>query len=149
VKLNSTQQYAVVLVVLLLAAVFAYFALNQERPADRSVFLSNLASADEVAIVMDLRGATSQQRDRIMQCGVDLAGSEGLAAKNVSAYALEDDKCTSSKGERAVSECEAEFTGKVRFVLTKGDNNSTFYEKRLLITMNESWNSTCGVSVKQ
>lgn len=149
-KLNSTQQYAIILVILLLAGGIAYFALMQERPVDSSVFLSNVASAKEVAIVMDLRGTNSSvARGKIMQCGVDLAGSAGLADKNVSAYALEPDKCTSSKGERPLSECEQEFGGKVRFVLMKGDNNSTFYEKKLLITLNESWNATCGVSIKQ
>ncbi|GEM_PF-5011245 len=149
-KLNSTQQYAIILAMLLLAGGMAYFALMQERPVDQSVFLSNLASAKEVAIVMDLRAANSPlAREKIMQCGVDLAGSEGLADKNISAYALEPDKCTSSKGERPVSECENEFSSKVRFVLMKGDNNSTFFEKKLLITLNESWGSECGVSIKQ
>ncbi len=65
-----------------------------ETPVNQSTFLHQLADAKHVYIIMDLRNISDDEiRRNIMQCGVDLAGSQALASKNISIASLTDTEC--------------------------------------------------------
>lgn len=74
--------------------------LNGKQNATMEKFAANLAGADTVYLVEDIRGLDSKyplSRNNIMQCGVDFSASEGLMGKSLYIYVFEGDTCTGSE----------------------------------------------------
>lgn len=127
-----------ILLFAVLAVAYVLFA-NQEKEVDPQLFLSSLKNSSSVYIVQDIRGANDEIRRNILQCGVDLAGSQGLASlnKNVTIYAFDDSKCTTINGENPLSECE-DYKNAPTFYIMNGVGNH-FYENKLIIGIGENY----------
>ncbi|MDO8553408.1 MAG: hypothetical protein Q7S22_01260 [Candidatus Micrarchaeota archaeon] len=124
----------VVIILFLVAVAFTYFIfLNQEKTVDPQQFLLSIQNTSKFYVIQDLRGSDDIYRRNIMQCGIDIAGSQGLAVlnKSIIIYALEDSKCTSFEGEKTLSECSNTADGIV-FYISKGDK-TLFYAKKMNI----------------
>lgn len=109
-------------------------------------FELNLLLAQKVCLVEDLRGLEAYpfSRNNIMQCGIDLAGSPGLAGKQVSVYVFEAGVCTSGDGEKTMDECYSEILSadsdpeSAIIWIEKGDLPN-IYARALLVRINEEY----------
>ncbi len=74
--------------------------------SNEEVFLNSLQNSEDLLIVMDIRGIDDQLiRKNVLQCGVDLAGSEGLVLKNKTYLSLSDEGCVTEDGSTTVDRC--------------------------------------------
>ncbi len=143
------QKTLTVIVLFIIAVAFGYFIFfGQEKTVDPQQFLSALQNASKFYVIQDLRGSDETVRRNIMQCGVDIAGSQGLAVlnKNISIYALEDSKCTTLNGEKTLSECSDTSDGVV-FYISKGDK-TLFYAKKMNIGIGANYTlKSCNIKL--
>lgn len=161
----ETKTIATVAVVVLAAIAAAFILMQPPAPApappqDRGdeveyaqYFIDNAVEANDVHIVMDLRGAEGKTRANIMQCGVDIAAGSGLISKTLHIYSFEGDICTTQEGETPIANCINELQaartapGHVIFYAEKGDT-LTIYEQELLIGVNETYEyKDCSVNL--
>lgn len=125
---------------------------QQQCKADTSVnvskadFENTLSSADRVTIIMDLRGAPSAARDKILQCGVDLAGSQGLVGKNLTILAFDGDKCIGSPINGSICDCYSKTQGSTVLQAQYGAEQPEFYNNTLVIGINENSSTGCDIS---
>jgi hypothetical protein len=145
--------------ILVIAAVaVAFFILSQTanapqasflsgKNASAGVFLENLANAQKVYIVQDLRGANESERRSIQQCGVDFAGSRGLVQKNKIVFAFENSDCLSlEEGKKDIGSCINELNGNTVLYVRKG-NATVVYENALLIELGGTYQkNSCSVN---
>ena len=117
--------------ILLVACLYYYFYYY---PANRDFFLdradvsystanAQLQSAESVCLVENISGLLDPTRMNIMNCGIDFAASLG-GIKNVDAYALEDENCTSMSGLGTVADCAREIHAEGCYILYIGSNES-------------------------
>lgn len=167
-KMDMKLAVAAILAVLALA-IGAYIYLNQPQepekdpwdgrePAYMEDFADNLAYADNVYFVMDLRGADDETRTNIMQCVTDLAFSSALGGKGKEIYSLDTDclKMGDAGGEvpatLALSQCLSEIDS-ARGDLTKSvfyvrkSNRTMVFDNELVIGINETYEyMACSIS---
>ncbi|GEM_PF-1347424 len=161
----ETKTIATAIIVLLAAIVAAYVLMQPPAPGpappqDRGdeveyiqYFIDNAVEANDVHIVMDLRGSEGKARANIMQCGIDLAAGSGLVSKTLHVYSFEGGICTTQEGEMPIADCINELQaartaqGHVIFYAEKGDSVK-IYEQELLIGVNESYEyKDCSVNL--
>lgn len=120
-----------VLVLIAVALAFVLFtSAPEDKPADAEIFLMSLNATQQVFIIMDLRGALNETvRNNIMQCGADFAGSEGLVGKNITAFALEGEKCTTMQGTVGIDNCIKQSKAGVSIIVT-GTKATTYYKNK-------------------
>ena len=119
--------------------------------ATMSEFADMLMSSQTVYLVEDIRGLEKYpiSRNNIMQCGVDFAGSQGLAGKGVNIYILEGNECSASEAGgnltiKTVSECHAAVAsafgkaGNSVIWIEKGYSPS-IYSGGLVVRVNETY----------
>ncbi len=119
--------------------------------ASMDEFAKSLISAQNIYLVEDLRGLEKYpiSRNNIMQCGVDFAGSEGLAGKEVNVYILEGDTCSASEAGanlsiKTISECHSKVAsafqsdGSAVIWIEKGYTPSV-YLHGLVVRVNETY----------
>lgn len=123
-------------------------AEDNGKPVTKAEFLSTLTAAQQVSIIMDARNAPSAGSDRVLQCGVDLAGSEGLAGKNLSIYAFDKTGACFGKKNTSVSECLSEAKGSTILQVKYGPENVSFFENKMIVFVNENTTAPCLISVK-
>lgn len=173
----ETKQIAAIVLVLLAAGIAYYvFALapapaepsqeNGETPVQEYAppfakpgenvtlqeFAANLLSADSVYIVEDVRELERYplSRTHIMQCGVDYAGSQGFAGKEVVVYILDnEDVCGTIDGATTISECyqdilsASEEPGTMMIWIEKG-TSPEMYARGMVVRINETYvQGTC------
>ena len=148
---NEQKNLAVALL-LVLALVLAYFILNnsyQDKIVEPQVFLMSLKNSTQFYIIQDLRGSNDDLvRKNIMQCGVDIAGSQGIAAlnKTITIYALEEDNCLSIDGKKPLSDCINPTDGTIFHI--KNGNQTNFYQKKLEIGIGAIYTlKSCNIKV--
>ncbi len=99
---ENLKVYATVALVLVALVSLGYFVTSsskdqkkkfKEIPTKPEEVLRELYQNPKVLILMDLRNASPKVRRNIMQCGVDLAGSPGLAGKNITVGSIEGNMC--------------------------------------------------------
>jgi hypothetical protein len=99
-----------------------------------SKFAEDFLKHECTAIVMDIRGIDDPYRRNILQCGVDLAGSQGLAGMKMQVMGFDEKGCVDENGSKPVQECmQALRKDCYIFYITKGQNKSTVYEGLLVI----------------
>ncbi|MEM4272341.1 MAG: hypothetical protein QXH30_02030, partial [Candidatus Bilamarchaeaceae archaeon] len=114
-------------------------------------FAAVLMQAETICLVEDLRGLEKYpiSRNNIMQCGVDFAGSEGLAGKELNIYILEENSCSASEWggnltTKPLSECYGTLSsvigkeGKAIIWIEKG-SSSLAYREGLRVGVNETY----------
>jgi len=117
--------------------------------SNSSGFVSDVQAAKKIYIVMDLRNvASDKQKNNIMQCGTDFAGSQGLVGKELSVLAIESNTCTLLNGTSDINGCIKEAMTGVGFFINSG-NSTTFFKNKIIIGIGEVYQpKSCGVNVK-
>jgi len=144
-KLGEKEKIVALGILFVALAAVIVFLLWQEREISKEEFAGQLLSAEKIGILMDLRGASPAGRDSIMNCGVELAGSSGLAEKEKLVYAFEGDSCVTTEGNKTIDECIMEMRDAVILRVSYGNNTPTFFEKRAEIRINESYGGECRI----
>lgn len=103
-----------------------------------TLFASNLQLSSSLFIVTDLRGSTQNQRSNIMQCGIDFAGSAGVAGKNITVYSIEGSECISSEGKYTVNQCIEKSKSGISIFIKSG-LNSVFYKNKIVVGISEKY----------
>ncbi|NYZ77490.1 hypothetical protein H0O02_04215 [Candidatus Micrarchaeota archaeon] len=110
---DNVKNAAVIIIIVAVLALSYSLVLQPQTPAvfekgaevNQETFLSLLSDADKIYIVMDIRNASNSiVSTNILQCGVDFAGSRGLAGRNVSYVSMDDNGCALSINEKGVTD---------------------------------------------
>lgn len=157
IELKQLITFILVLLLLVLAYIF-FFSKNAFVDKDleyeaaslsnQSEFSSLVQSSKNVFIVMDLRGSSEKTRANIMQCGTDFAGSEGLAGKNITTYALEGGDCFTSDGKSEAKTCLSSAKANPAIFIKSG-SGSVFYNNRLVVGVTDVYSfKDCDIKIK-
>jgi len=127
------------IVLLIAAVVLAYFLLsgpgefNPGTEVNQETFTHILQEANEVNILMDIRNVDdSNDRWAILQCGVDFAGSSGLAGKKIRYLSMDDTGCVAEDGKYDLNYCMNTINNGVTLYVQKG-NETTFHSKAMVV----------------
>ncbi|MBU0586275.1 hypothetical protein KJ780_02080 [Candidatus Micrarchaeota archaeon] len=139
-----------ILVLLMIAAFLTYSILNRsvfEEPSTKEQFGKDLTLAQDVFIVMDLRGAPEDSRVGVMQCGIDLAGSTALQPRNVFVYAVEGNTCLDENNtDVGAVYCDTLSTKGAVIQIRYGEKGLVeFYKNKMLVNLN-NYSAPCSVS---
>ena len=118
-------------------------------PSNITAFLDKAKVADRAVLVFDLTGtpAASAYRDSLMQCGVGLAGSSGLANLNKTIFALDGNSCVTVSGNSTRDNCIRDSQGKLLIVLQAGSADmAQFYDNAMVISMTPEYNLSCAIN---
>ncbi|MBN2478462.1 hypothetical protein JXB01_04195 [Candidatus Micrarchaeota archaeon] len=110
-------------------------------------FQNYVLSSEKVYIVMDIRDASDNETAvKIMQCGIDYAGSQGLSPKQKEIYSFDGDGCYSSAtgNMRTIEECADEFQSGPTFYIVEGDSTE-FSKEFAWVGVNQSYDGECNV----
>lgn len=161
---TKTTVFAVIAVIAILLGAYILLAPQPAPPApgdypnplkgesaSMEAFANYLISSNTVYLVEDLRGLERYpiSRNNIMQCGVDFAGSEGLAGKELDIYILEEETCSASEAggnltTKPISECHASVAsafgkeGNAVIWIEKGYTPS-IYPSGIVVRVNETY----------
>ncbi len=114
----------------------------------------SMFAESKVYIIMDLRNVSDDTiRNNIMQCGTDFAGSSGLVGKNITIFALEDDKCTALEGIRTIQSCLDESKGGIlsilapnKIIIVQSKMNTAYDSNTIIIKVGANYTlGTCNI----
>lgn len=117
---------------------FALLGQNNETEISPDAFLNKTLAASELAIVMDIRNADSQQRIAIMQCATNLAGNKLFVGKKLDIYGYGDGGCFVVSGNSSlnttypISTCDAMRSGQLS-IIVKNTPQTRIYKDRMEI----------------
>ncbi len=150
-----------VIVVILVVAVLAYFALfyaKQPEPFDRGTkvnpetFLHLLNDAETIYVVMDIRNVSdSATRKNILNCGIDFASSVGLIDRNVKYMALDpEDGCIlgdfNHTAIQDIDSCLSLLNSGISLYVTEG-NSTEYYTRAAIVGVGADYQpGTCDIS---
>lgn len=124
---------------------------NDDGAVEPNVFADQLLAASEVFIIQDLRDVNSDIiRKNIQQCGIDFAGSMGLAGKNITIFALEGNECTTLDGIVELNDCLDKINAATNPLINiKQGNQSTFYKTKLEVGISEEYlPNSCNINIR-
>lgn len=132
-KIGATALLLVAVVVL----VFVFFPpMTEFRPGtevNEETFTHVLEEADRVNIMMDIRGVDDEKTQwGILQCGIDFAGSFGLATKNVSYLSMDDQGCVAEDGRHNFKYCTDALQHGVTLYIREG-SGATFHSNAMVV----------------
>jgi len=140
------------------AAVFAFYfysmreeSLTLGSEVNLATFSSILMDAKNVFIVMDVRSFSNYSvKQNILQCGVDFAGSEGLAGKNLTFYSLDTGQsCVGMNGNLSISQCLKEMANGLTIFVQEG-NGTKFYSNAMVVGVGSVYPANgCNIGVKK
>ncbi|NYZ74567.1 hypothetical protein H0O00_05465 [Candidatus Micrarchaeota archaeon] len=161
---GSAVKLFVIFLLLAIAVVLAYYfiisgSLFSTGPeVDVETFKSSFASAPTIYIVMDVRGVKdSLVSNNVLQCGVDFAGSSGMAGKDAVYFSLGDDGCTAPDGAHPLSDCVSQLeNGLVIYVKEcqapfaifgqQCPGGAKYYSNGMVVTVGQEYAlGTCGI----
>lgn len=123
---------------------------------NEETFVSLLSDADKVHVVMDVRGIENDNvRRNVLQCGIDFAGSMGLANRNVNYVSMSDRGCTiaSLSGlnkTTSVNECIDIINEDGISLYVLEGNETKYYTRAAMIGVGKLYVlGTCNVGVKE
>jgi len=122
-------------------------SLTLGKEVNIQTFSAILANSGDVFIVMDVRGVNdSAVRHNILQCGVDFAGSWGLAGKNLTFYSLDaGENCKGANGNYTSSYCFDRMSGGVTIYVHES-NKTMFYTNAMAVGLGDNY-TTGGCSI--
>lgn len=150
----------VVITVVLLVVVFLFFqpmriqqlTLGKEKISNLDGTYK-LLEAKNIAIVMDVRGITQENKVSVFNCGTAYAQGFAGIGKNVSAFAIEDDLCVGPDTKTvSIAECDQLIHLSDYIILVKGTNNTPgyqYYSDHFLVEVPINSTFECGVKLKQ
>jgi len=111
-----------------------YILVDGRQELNSSKFADDFLQYNCTYIIMDIRGIEDPFRRNILQCGVDLAGSQGLVGMDMRIMGFDENGCVDESGNKTMREClEAVSDECYIFYITKGQNKSTVYAGLLVI----------------
>ncbi|GEM_PF-2690660 len=149
-----------IIAILIVAAVAAFIVLAY-KPSGGELVLGNqnitnyegtykVLNATTIAIVMDGRGITQDNRVKVFNCGTAFAQGLGTMGKTVNAFALQDDYCIGPDMNRiSVEECNTQIHANDYIIMIMGTNQTPiaqYYADHFLVEVPE--NDTKGCSIK-
>ena len=151
---NDKMKIALVAVLFLALCALAYYfiffpnpnSFTPGSPVSVSGFKDVFLSANNVSILMDVRGLKKENTSQhILQCGVDFAGSNGMAGKNVSYFSAADDGCTSIDGRHPIEYCFSSIKNGLTIYIHEG-NSTTYYSNGMSVGVGPVYKQgTCGI----
>jgi len=149
-------------IIILGAAIYIFYAttgpseFRKGTEINKETFVSLLSDAEKVYIVMDVRGIDNDNlRRNILQCGVDFAGSMGLADRDVTYVSMRDGKCTiaslSGKNETTgVNECIDMINEDGLSLYVIEGNETKYYTRAAMVGVGKLYVlGTCNVGVSE
>ncbi len=149
--------------VILLAFYFATLGPKFERgeETDSEAFAGILSDATRVHIVMDLRNAADGENRRgIMQCGIDFAGSMGLATKEVDYLSFDseagemplvrEDFCIhSEEGRLSAEECFEMINSEGITIYIRQGSLTKYYTRGMVVGIGSDYQlDSCSITEK-
>ncbi len=149
---GGATKFLFIAALIIAVAVLAFYILQPKdqfipgASVDETTFLNNFDSAQYVYIVMDVRGIDDDLlRKNILQCGVDFAGSSGLAPKNVTYYSLGDAGCVTVDGSKSAEYCFSQVRNGMAIYVHDG-NTTSYYSNGITVGVDTSYQlGTCGI----
>ncbi len=150
---DRNKTFAVILLGVL-CVILTYFVLFSKNltftpssEVDLQTFGSIFHNSSKVVILMDVRSVTDDSiRANILQCGVDFAGSSGLASKNVSYRSIDDSECVTDMGRFDRSFCFEDLDSSVTLFIYPG-NSSKFYSNGMTVGVDKSYRlGSCAIN---
>jgi len=154
---NGLKVFAIALLAIA-AAVFAYYfygmqeeSLSLGSEVNMATFSSILADSKNVFIVMDVRYAEEGAvKTNILQCGVDFAGSPGLAGKNLTFFSIDKGgSCIGMNSTFSTSQCFKEM-GRGLTIFVQEGNSTKFYTNAMVVGVGSDYPANgCNIGVKK
>jgi hypothetical protein len=150
---GGATKFLLIAALLIAVAVLAYYFILQPKDqfipgavVDETTFLNNFDAAQKVYIVMDVRDIDDDLlRKNVLQCGVDFAGSSGVAPKNATYFSLGDAGCVTVDGPRTAEYCFSEIRKGMAIYVHEG-NTFAYYSNGISVGVNKSYElGTCGI----
>lgn len=150
---GGATRFLFIAALIIAVAVLAYYFILQPKDQflpgaeiDETTFLNNFDSAELVYIVMDVRDIEDDLlRKNILQCGVDFAGSSGLAPKNVTYYSIGDAGCVTVDGSKTPEYCFSEIR-KGMAIYVHGGSTYAYYSNGISVGVGTDYQlGTCGI----
>jgi hypothetical protein len=150
---GGATKFLFIAALLIAVAVLAYYFVLQPKDqfipgasVDETTFLNNFDSAQNVYIVMDVREIDDDLlRKNILQCGVDFAGSSGIAPKNATYYSLGDAGCVTVDGSKSAEYCFSEIRKGMAIYVHEGSTTS-YYSNGIAVGVDKDYSlGTCGI----
>lgn len=141
---------AIFVIALALAYYFFVMSAYSFKPGakvDEETFKGIFADADKVYILMDVRGISDHSiSNNVMQCGVDFAGSSGLAGKTVTPLSVSNDGCVIPTGPAPLGDCFSMLEDGITIYVRSGDNAVQYYSNGMVVYVGSDYVPfTCGI----
>jgi hypothetical protein len=137
-------------VMLLLFISAGCMQISGEQPISLSDFKNELNSSKSIAIVIDMRNASST--GVVMQCGVDIAGRLGAIGMyerlGNKTFVYEGEQCISQSSNSSITECESLISNSTVFYIryNPSKNSTVFYNSKAVTEGDESFLADCPLS---
>ena len=108
-----------------------------------------MLGVNDVALLMDARGASQESARMVFQCGVDIAGGSLFGPKTVTSYACDNDGCISansaSNGSNTLTydTVRKKLAGTPYVLVRAGAPSTKFFLNHAEITLDETFNASC------
>lgn len=151
-KSNKIMRTAAVAVLLVIALFLAYHFLYYQVSA--GTFAELFADSEKVFIVMDISDIEDQAtKTNVLQCGVDFAGSNGMAGKNVSYFSIENETCYVlaylDDGIHSKEYCMDALEEGITIYVKEGPGGAEYFRDHMSVYVNSNYTlGTCGIHRK-
>jgi len=142
------------LIVFASVCVTVYLLHDYQEKEKMRTYFTNLMSADNIAVVMDHRGAPdTRTKYNIDMCGIGVSGSPALADKPKYIYGIEKDRCIISYPDNrhdsnaSVDRCDREINEFVNIIIRPGSPRTVFEERSMIIYVDNETNMSCRLTV--
>ncbi|MGB9635043.1 MAG: hypothetical protein ACP5H8_01980 [Candidatus Micrarchaeia archaeon] len=114
--------------------------------------LSYLLNSGKIAIVMDTRGSTQEEKVRIFSCGVGFAQGLGRIGKNVSNFAFEEDYCITPEIKKmSINDCSTMIKENDYIILVQGISEmpkTYYYKDHMKVEVPKAGEVRCGITIR-
>ena len=132
-----------------LAAYVLFLMPPSDTPSDMDTFVGRVLGSDNVALLMDARGASQESSRIVFQCGVDIAGGRLFGSKTLTTYACDNDGCISvnsaSNGSNTLTydTVQKKLAGTPYVLVRAGAPSTKFFYNHAEITIDSTFNASC------
>ncbi len=158
-SLSKNQKIALAGAAAIIAIVLGAYALTLPQPQNTQISAAEFSKlayyAPSAGIFMDLRGTQDAAlRQKIQQCGVNLAGSGLLARKELAIASCDDASCVltlpgaNSTLDKKPYDVLKELSRSLYFHINGGSNEkSVFFKNRVEVMLSPSSNFSCQINL--
>lgn len=144
---------AVIVLFVALVSLIYYFTIMAENSfmsgpeVDSETFKGIFAGAQNIYIIMDMRGAEGEQTgNNILQCGVDFAASSGMGGKIVTPLSISGSGCVTPDGNLPIKSCMAMLKDGISIYVREGPGGAKYYANGMVVSVGPQYAlGTCGI----